>query len=190
MRDRNETSNRLQGIAHKYHNLMGRIEAGLWQVGVVLLTLLVFVVLTNVVMRYIFENSLLWANEVSRYLMVWFALLLTASLVYRDDHLNVGLFYDKFSRETKYWLQVGIAIIYIAIGLIWAYFGLEFAVTAGFRATAPALDIQLVWVYSVIPISGVLTILFSVDRLLRLTVLDMTLTELEFEFADERGGNA
>lgn len=161
-------------VASRFDQATLTVEGLIRKFSLVLLALLVCVVFLNVIMRYVFSESLLWANELSRYLMVWFALLMTSALVNQDDHLNVDMLYDRFSNRTKYLIQVSMTVLYAVLGLVWVNFGLQYALEAGLRATAPALGFQMIWVYSVIPISGALVSLFSVGRLVRLVLLKDT----------------
>ncbi|MFC6613594.1 TRAP transporter small permease [Halopenitus salinus] len=176
----------LYQVASTYHGVMDEVDTRIRQLCLVFLSLLVCVVMLNVVMRYVFSESLLWANEVSRYLMIWFALLITASLVNTDDHLHVGLFYDRFSPSTRYGIQIAIAALYTVLGLIWVFFGAQYAFDAGFRSTMPALGFQMVWVYSVVPISGALVALFSLSRVLRLAILERESNAMIYEASDRR----
>lgn len=161
----------MYSLARRYDGLMDTVDGWLRRVSLVLLGLLVAVVVLNVVMRYVFSESLLWANELSRYLTIWFALLMSAALINTDDHLNVGIIYDRLSTSMQYRIQVSMTTLYAVLGLVWVYFGVGYALEAGFRATAPALNFQLVWVYSVLPISGIFVTLFAFARLLRVVVL-------------------
>lgn len=172
--------------ASVFHAVMNEVDTRLRQLCLGFLSLLVVVVMLNVVMRYVFSESLLWANEVSRYLMIWFALLITASLVNTDDHLHVGLFYDRFSPRTRYGLQVFMAVLYAVVGLLWVLFGGQYALDAGVRSTMPALGFQMIWVYMVVPISGTLVALFSLSRLLRLAILERESSDMIYEAADRR----
>lgn len=177
-----DTDGRFRAAIARIVGVMDTVDQAIRKLCLGLLSLLVAVVVLNVVMRYVLDNSLVWANELSRYLMVWFALLMTAALINTDDHLNVTLIYEKFTLRTRYWIQIATMVLYVVIGLLWAIFGLEYTLTAGLRAEAPALNFQLIWVYMVIPISGVLAIAFSLTRLLRLVILGET-GQLETQYA-------
>lgn len=177
-----DTDGRFRTVADRIVGIMNTVDQAVRKLCLGLLSLLLAVVVLNVVMRYVFDNSLVWANELSRYLMVWFALLMTAALINTDDHLNVTLVYEKFTLRTRYWIQIVMMLMYVVIGLMWTIFGLNYTLTAGLRAEAPALNFQLIWVYIVIPISGVLVIAFSLARLLRLVILGET-GQLETQYA-------
>ncbi|WP_220581641.1 TRAP transporter small permease [Haloarcula nitratireducens] len=172
----------------RFDEVIQSLDRRLRQFCLVLLSILVSVVVLNVVMRYVFSESLLWANELSRYLMTWFALLMTASLVNSDDHLNVAIVYDKFSKQTQYRLQSATMLLYVFAGLIWTNFGIQYCLEAGLRATAPALEFQMIWVYMIIPITGALVTLFSGARFIRLVIFGQTETlETHYTEADGEG---
>lgn len=175
-------------FADRFESTMNRVESGLRKLSLVLLALLVCVVVLNVIMRYVFSESLLWANELSRYLMIWFALLMTAVLINDNEHLNVGIVFDRFSEQTKFRLQAVTMVLYVVLGLVWVNFGLEYTLSAGLNAQMPALEFQMLWVYLVIPISGALVSLFALAGLLRLVVLGETESLQGAYDVDQRGG--
>lgn len=176
-----DEDSKIYAFATRFDKATLAIERLIRKFSLGLLSMLVVVVFLNVIMRYVFSESLIWANELSRFLMVWFALLMTSVLVNQDDHLNVDMLYDRFSREMKYRIQVGMTMLYTVLGLVWVNFGLQYVLEAGIRATAPALGFQMFWVYSIVPISGALVSLFSIGRLVRLVLLNDT-TSLETNY--------
>ena len=68
--------------------------------------LLVILIFVNVVLRYFFDHSSAWITELEWHA---FALifLLSASYTYKaDQHVRVDLFYTKFSKKKKAWVNI------------------------------------------------------------------------------------
>ncbi len=71
-----------------------------------ILAALLLIVLMQVVSRYIFNNSLSWTEEASRYLMIW-GVLLGVSLAYRNGYLiSIETFVNRFPASVGRVVQV------------------------------------------------------------------------------------
>jgi TRAP-type C4-dicarboxylate transport system permease small subunit len=149
---------------------MNFLERWLRLVSYALGSLALIILTVQVFTRYVFSYVPVWGNELSRYLMVWMTLLLIPVLIRSDDHLSVDFVIQKFNRRTQIWLRslqlVGIALF----GLVFAFWGFKWSVQTGLIATSSGLDIQMIWIYIVIPISGILITIFSIDRAIQIHV--------------------
>ncbi len=83
-----------------------------------LLGLMVLVTFTNVVLRYVFNDSLIWALEVTLVLFAWFVLIGISYCVRVNAHLGVDLLLSKLSRPGRRWLGLFSATICIAYALL------------------------------------------------------------------------
>ena len=57
-------------------------------------------VLAGVFFRYIVRAPLGWSEELSRYLMIWMALLSVALCIWRHEHVGVTMFIRRIETET------------------------------------------------------------------------------------------
>lgn len=58
----------------------------------IMLTIIAISLFTNVIGRYILRQSLPWAEEVSRYLIIWVAMLVTNILIKQNELICVDFF--------------------------------------------------------------------------------------------------
>ncbi|RKL61836.1 TRAP transporter small permease [Thermoanaerobacteraceae bacterium SP2] len=110
-----------------------------------------------------------WTEELSRYLMIWIALLGGAVIVRESGHIGIDIFISFIkSRKAK---QIIVTLNYICtilVGIIMLYYGI-YVTLENFEQISPALRIAFSWVYMSLPISGTLIIIFSLEQwLLRL----------------------
>jgi TRAP-type C4-dicarboxylate transport system permease small subunit len=116
------------------------------------MAILVFV---NVVCRYVFSFSLVWAEEISQYLMVWVAFL-GAGLAFRQGrHVAVELLQQSFGDKKRVVLRAGIGLACLVFMLALTWLGAEFAWFARDMET-PVLNIPLAIPYSAVPIGAAL----------------------------------
>ena len=75
---------------------------------VVAMSLLVF---SNVVSRYIFDSSIPWANEMSRFFFVWLVFFGAIEALKSNEHMAVDLLVRRFSKTVRKILFVIIDVI-------------------------------------------------------------------------------
>ncbi len=96
---------------------------------VISLAIMVVVIFTNVIMRYIFNNSLSWSEELARYLFVWFSWLGVSAGLKDNEHLRVELLSVALAKrglvKANEILSIIVALIWLATTAIVAYYGVE-----------------------------------------------------------------
>ena len=117
-----------------------------------------FVLFSNVILRYFFGSGLVWAEEFSRYAIIWIVMGGLGAAVREDVHMRITALID-FSKNKKF-----IDIVNMAVALFSSLFGV-FLLTTGiqliqsqmkFNQLSPAMEIPLWWIYISIPIGGFL----------------------------------
>jgi len=128
-----------------------------WAV-VILLGMLSVLVFTQVVFRYVIEYGLTWSDEVARYMLVWVTFL-GASLGARTKAL-IGLevvvnllrgIPKRMAIEMAMFITVGFLVLVVIYGVKLTFIGYD--------QFSPALFVRMSWVYTAIPVGGVLMIL-------------------------------
>jgi TRAP-type C4-dicarboxylate transport system permease small subunit len=123
---------------------------------IIALAIMVIVIFTNVVMRYIFNSSLSWSEEFARYLFVWFSWIGVSAGVKDNEHLRVeflsmALVKKGFIKADEA-IKIIVALIWLATSWIVAYYGLE-VITAQIEmhVLTPAMRIPVWTAYLSIP---------------------------------------
>ncbi len=154
-------------MAPSQANRKNRADSAADLVLVVLSAAMVVIVLTAVFCRYVLNHSLVWSDEVVRYLFVWFTLL-GAAITLRDrEHIRVEYFVELLPpgarRVVEAVMLLGVALFYVAmivLGFMWVY------ETRG--TSTSALKWPLNWaLYGALPTSAVLGAWYSLARLKR-----------------------
>jgi len=118
------------------------------------------VIFAQVVARYAFQHSLSWSEEIGRYIFVWITFL-GMVLAYRAGaHVALDLLLAHLRGFSKKALQlVNIGLITVLAAAIFLS-ALELF-QLGTMQESPALELPMHWVYSVIPVSGVLLLYYA-----------------------------
>lgn len=179
---------RIRSVVDAYLALLDKLATVIWGIALLLCGLLVVVVSMQVFARYVLQSTPAWGGELSRYIAIWFTLLMAGVLVRTDEHLQVELIFQRL----PYKIQIAVRSIQLlmiaVVGFIVFNWGWIYALDSGFRSTAPAMGFHMFYMYMVFPISGLLILLFSVGKLAEILTYPETVREdyeKRFEVAEE-----
>jgi len=133
------------------------------------MALMVIVVTWQVVSRYALGDPSQWTEEVARMLLIWVGLL-GGVYAYREKaHLGLDLLHQKVGAVGKRRLDIitDISCGLFALGVLVVGGGSLVQLTWELEQTTAALGIPMAWVYSVLPLSGVLIVYYSIASLMQ-----------------------
>ncbi|HOA15285.1 MAG TPA: TRAP transporter small permease [Bacillota bacterium] len=141
-------------------------ERNLIWINKTLITLLFFLmfilVFANVVTRYLFSFSMNWAEEISRFLMIWVAYLGIGLAMKEGHHASVQILQDALPSKAYPYARGFVAIVMIVFMIIVTYLGIDYSRFAMDQQTAAML-----WpvgiIYLAIPIGSLLFIIHMIS---------------------------
>lgn len=135
-----------------------------------IMSILVIDVLWQVFSRYVLANPSSFTDELAGFLLIWVGLLGAAYVAGKNEHLAIDLLLQKTKGAKKRRLQIFINVIVGVFALFVMVVGGSWLVYTRFYlgVTSAALALPLGYVYIIVPISGVLTIYYSIDNSLNL----------------------
>ncbi|WP_142850216.1 TRAP transporter small permease [Telmatospirillum sp. J64-1] len=119
--------------------------------------------------RFVLNDTPSWTEPVSLFLMLWFILLVAAVGVRERFHLGLDLFRDIVPEPVRVAMDLFSFVIVGVFGGTMAYYGMDL-VRGTWAATIPVLNIPEGTSYLALVFSGVLIVLFSIERVLVLLV--------------------
>jgi TRAP-type C4-dicarboxylate transport system permease small subunit len=122
---------------------------------VAMMAAMVALVFGNVVARYAFNFSLIWAEELSQYLMVWVTFLGAGLALRQGRHVAVELVQDALPAALGRALRLAVALLVAAFLIVLAYLGVEFVSFAWFQET-PVLNVSFGIPYLAVPVGALL----------------------------------
>ncbi|WP_282035551.1 TRAP transporter small permease [Saccharicrinis aurantiacus] len=144
--------------------LKKRIDKILEYVLVSLMGVLILDVLWQVFSRYIFASPSSFTDELAGFLLMWVGILGAAYVVGQRQHLAIDLLLQKVkpSTQVKMSIFINICVVFFAITVM-VIGGTWLCYTRFlFNVNSAALHIPLGYVYLLMPISGLLTIYYSI----------------------------
>ena len=125
---------------------------------------LVMVILTcwQVVTRYVLKNPSSWSEELVSYLFAWMALLGAALVAGERGHMNIPIVVERMGTKGRKFFAIFAEIVAcVFAGVILVYGGLQITNLAMGQMTS-ALGIPVGIFYVVLPLSGVLNIIYTI----------------------------
>lgn len=127
-------------------------------------------VVWQVLTRYLFNVSTSFTEELARFCLMWLAILGAAYITGKREHIAIDYFANKLSPKGQKVLDYGIELLILIFAVIVLIIGGGYLmyITLYMEQNSPALQVPLGLVYSVIPLSGVLMIIYTLDHLKKL----------------------
>jgi TRAP-type C4-dicarboxylate transport system permease small subunit len=122
---------------------------------IALMGTITLLVIVEIALRNLAGTSLIITNELSRYLMVWTAMLTATLLVYEDGHLRLTFLTDALPpgvARAVYLLSELVVLAFLAL-LVLASLTLMPSVREQNTVT---LGVSMAWFYAALPIGGAL----------------------------------
>ena len=122
---------------------------------VAMMAVMVALVFANVVGRYLFNRSFIWAEELSQYLMVWVTFLGAGLALRQGRHVAVDLLQNALGERAARAMRATVAVATIGFLVVLTVLGFQLASFAWQQET-PAMNISAGIPYLAVPIGALL----------------------------------
>ena len=156
-------------LTHVLGAINERITRWAQTVSGLFLAVMLVVVMSQVVFRYVLGSSLSWSEEVSKSLMVW-SVFFVAPWAYRNGaNVAIEALQRSFSPRFRAVVQVilNAVVLWVLARFLWESL---FFVARGETVTLASLPIKMSWLYVVTPASFAAMLLVGLEMLLRHTL--------------------
>lgn len=132
----------------------------------VIMGTLVVLIFTQVMLRFLFSSSLLWIEELGRFMFVWLMFLGISIGVYQNKHIAITFMWDILPKLGARLFQLTTILLVGAFFAFLAYKGFEFSLI-NLAGESSVLFIPLGYVYFIMPVASVLCVFYSINALFR-----------------------
>lgn len=133
------------------------LRANRW-VLVAVMAAMAVLVFANVVSRYALNYSLIWVEELTRYLMVWVGFLGAGLVLRLGAHIAVDAFQDMLPARAARALRTGIVVLLAITFAAMTWLGIRYAAFAWDQET-PVMNWSTGAIYLAIPIGSALLLI-------------------------------
>ncbi|MEE4217854.1 MAG: TRAP transporter small permease [Xanthomonadales bacterium] len=140
------------------------LDAILTRVLVLLMFCLVGAVLWQVISRYVFSSPSSWTEELARFLLIWISLLGAAYAFRSGMHLALDIIPRKLTARPALWLKnfTIVMIVVFSVSVLVIGGGSLVQLTWELKQYSAVLGLPMAYVYSVIPVSGLLISVYAI----------------------------
>jgi TRAP-type C4-dicarboxylate transport system permease small subunit len=134
---------------------------------IILMGLMVLNVSWQVLSRYVVQNPSSFTDELSRYMLIWLGMLGAAYVAGQNQHLAIDILPNKLRGKPKMKLLVLINLLILLFALIAMVLGGSNLVyiTYILEQKSATLQIPLAYIYTIIPISGLLVVYYQIFQI-------------------------
>ncbi|HCD52688.1 MAG TPA: TRAP transporter small permease [Balneolaceae bacterium] len=129
-----------------------------------LMGIMLITVCWQVISRYILAEPSSFTDELARFLLIWIGMLGSAYASGQHMHLAIDLLPSKLEGTKKFWLNMVIysmVILFVTATFVIGGSRLVY-MTTKLAQTSAAMQMPLAYVYSILPISGVIILIYCV----------------------------
>jgi TRAP-type C4-dicarboxylate transport system permease small subunit len=145
---------------------LARLDRLLVLANIALMGLMTLMVMTAVILRYVFSISFAGSEEAVSLIFVMTSLLGSVCVARRNDHIGVDFIYGWVSADRIRWVRLGVSIAVIVTMLVminasFAWIGVSMTVPT------PAMQLPYWWFYSFLPVAFALIALVEAGKIVR-----------------------
>ena len=124
---------------------------------IVLMAAMATIIFANVAVRYLTDQSIEWAEEVARHLMIWLTFVGAGPVLRYGGHIAVDTLQEGVPRPVALILRLLIAALLLGFFGFMIWYGSLYMLRAQYQTTA-ATQISFAYVYAAMPVGGVLLV--------------------------------
>lgn len=133
------------------------LAANRWAL-ILILALMSVIIFTNVVLRYTTSQSIEWAEEVARHMMIWLTFLGCGPVLRYGGHIAIDNLQDGLPPRAAQLVRVLIAVLITGFCGFCIWFGLQYMDRTQYQIT-PATQISFAWIYMALPLGMGITLI-------------------------------
>src|ERR1700748_3588578 len=151
-------------VVDRIRSALNGLDLGFRAILVIALAIQLVIVLTGIVSRFWFDESLLWADEAAK-LFLSLTAFVGGALAFRARHqTTVEFLTGKFSPRWKTSFAIGIDLLILVAAVVVGYVSFDLLSIAS-TSNTPILQINAAWVVLPLTVGLGLTALFAIERL-------------------------
>jgi TRAP-type transport system small permease protein len=124
---------------------------------ILILAAMSVIIFTNVGLRYLTDQSISWAEEVARHLMIWLTFVGCGPVLRYGGHIAVENLQDILPPRAAQALRGVIALLLLGFFVFFIWFGYEYVDRTQYQLT-PATQVSMAYIYSSLPVGAAIAL--------------------------------
>lgn len=151
-------------MRQRYQRAMEWLYLGCVVLSGTALVVITLIIPLGVFMRYVVESPLSWPEPASVIMMVVFSFIGGAAVYRANVHIAVQALLDAVSPAKRRAMLWAVDVCMAATALFMLGYGTELCLTTRYQTMAEFPGLSVAFVYLPIPVAGLLTLLFLIER--------------------------
>ena len=143
--------------------IMGRIIRCVEYTALLLLMMLACLTVVGVIFRYVFNNPITWADEVSRYIFVWCTFFGATLVLRKNEHLSINFILNKFPGKIQQMISTYL-VFAMCLFLVIIVVGGFIIANMNRIQISPAAGIPMSIPYLAVPANGLLMLMVLAEK--------------------------
>ena len=133
---------------------------------IISLVITVCLIFAQILMRWLFNNSITWSEELARYIFIW-QIWLGTSIGFKDDkHIKITIIRDKFNEKGRAVYDIIARLILLAFCAFMVVMGMKMVQQlVNTHYLSAALRMPMSWVYMALPFSSLIVCLRIIAKI-------------------------
>jgi TRAP-type C4-dicarboxylate transport system permease small subunit len=132
----------------------------------ILMALIVVIMFSQVLFRYVFNQSLSWSEELAKFIFVWITFLGAAICIKERTHIGVEFLLERLTGKRKNYLELFHTALITAFNVILSVFGFWWVwEVSGTLSPAMSLPLNIVF-YAALPVAALLSVIFGTKQII------------------------
>ena len=131
----------------------------------VLMLVMLGVVLMGVTFRYVLNSALSWYDEFAGYVLVWLTMFGTVVALAKGKHISFETLVEKLPSGWQRATEIFSTVCVLGFSLVMLVSGWVLVRSMWGETSVSVPSVDMSWVYSVLPISGLLLVLVGIMQL-------------------------
>ena len=148
----------------RYQSAMERLYLACIVISGAALVAITLIIPLGVFMRYVLNSALSWPEPASVIMMVVFSFVGGAAVYRANVHIAVEALLNAVSTRKRQLMLVGVNLCMAAVALFMLGYGVHLCVVVQNSTIAEFPWLSVAYVYAPIPVAGLLTLLFLIER--------------------------
>lgn len=142
--------------------VLDKLEKIILWILAILFTVMVIAFFYQIVLRFIFESGNPWAEELTRYTLIWMSMLGSAVATRRGRNMDVDFVVKRMPKTMKTINSIITKALIIGFLLVIIIYGINL-VSITFKQLSSGLRIPMAYMYASVPVGGFLMLLFTIE---------------------------
>ncbi|MCF0104509.1 MAG: TRAP transporter small permease [Eggerthellaceae bacterium] len=134
----------------------------------VIFAFMFFLGIYQIITRYLLNAPSTWSEELLTYAFVWMVMFGSAFIFGKREHMRMSFIADKIKGTTRRLLESFIELLIDIFSVMVMIAGGTFITNLTFPQVTASLGITMAYIYVIIPISGVLILVYSIFNLIEI----------------------